>query len=303
MWHAQRKTPHKVPRLQRGFARAAYGRITSIIWFFKAGVETKTHSYLMPWNPDLYDKFKSERFAPFDDLLKLINVRKGMRVIDLGCGTGELTSRLAYHLPKSEVVGIDSSKEMLSRAGSLSRSGLSFEKRAIEDISGEWDLVFSHAAIQWVDDHAALIPRLIALVRPGGQLAIQLPSNHEHPAHTIIEQIAGEEPFRELLDGWSRRSPVLRVAEYAELLHQNRCEKLVVFEKVYPHVLSGTEDLVTWTSSTALVPYFDRLSTEGQEEFLERYRMRLNALWPRGPVFYGFQRILFYAMRLPLDDG
>lgn len=266
-------------------------------------LEPGAYPHLMPWNPDLYNKFRSERFAPFDDLLRLVHVREGMRVIDLGCGTGELTSRLAYHLPHSEVVGIDSSKEMLSSAGSLSRSGLSFERQAIEDASGEWDLVFSHAAIQWVDNHAALIPRLIALVRPGGQLAVQLPSNHEHPTHSIIEQIAGEEPFRQLLSGWTRRSPVLRVGEYAELLHQNRCEKLIVFEKVYPHILSGTEDLVTWTSSTALVPYFDRLSTESQEEFLERYRMRLKAIWPSGPVFYGFQRILFSATRLPIGDG
>jgi trans-aconitate 2-methyltransferase len=257
----------------------------------------------MPWNPDLYDKFKSERFAPFDDLLCLIHVSEGMRVIDLGCGTGELTSRLANHLPNSEVVGIDSSEEMLSRAEGLSRPGLRFEKQAIEDASGEWDLVFSHAAIQWVDDHAALIPRLLELVRPGGQLAVQLPSNHEHPSHRIIEEIAGEEPFRQILLGWSRRTPVLRVGEYAELLHQNGCDDLVVFEKVYPHVLSGADDLVEWTSSTALVPYFERLGEEGREEFLRQYRTRLNALWPVGPVFYGFQRILFSAMRRRKGDG
>ena len=251
----------------------------------------------MPWNPDLYNKFRNERFAPFDDLLGLIHVNEGMRVIDLGCGTGELTSRLAYHLPNSEVVGIDSSEEMLSRAGSLTRPGMSFEKRSIEDASGEWDLVFSHAAIQWVDNHAALIPRLIALVRPGGQLAVQLPSNHEHPTHRIIEELAGEEPFREILGGWSRTSPVLKVGEYAELLHQNGCTDLVVFEKVYAHVLSGTDDLVTWTSSTALVPYFERLGEQGREEFLKRYRERLGSLWPTGPVFYGFQRILFSAIR------
>src|SRR6266850_7396140 len=119
----------------------------------------------MPWNPDLYNKFKSERFAPFEDLLPLIRIREGMRVIDLGCGTGELTNRLANHLPKSDVVGIDASEEMLSRAEKLTRSGLRFDKRKIEDVSGEWDLVFSHAAIQWVDDHAALIPRLFELVR------------------------------------------------------------------------------------------------------------------------------------------
>lgn len=257
----------------------------------------------MPWNPSLYDKFKKERFAPFDDLLRLIDAREGMSVIDLGCGTGELTSRLASLLPHSDVTGIDSSEEMLSRAMGLSRPGLSFRKQAIEDVSGEWDLVFSHAAIQWVDDHRALIPRLLTMVRLGGQLTVQLPSNHEHPTHRIIEELAGEEPFRQILGGWSRNSPVLKVGEYAELLHQNSCDEIVVFEKVYPHILSSTDDLVAWTSSTALVPYFDRLDADAREEFLKRYRLRLKALWPAGPVFYGFQRILFSAKRLAKEMG
>lgn len=224
-------------------------------------------------------------------------MREGMRVIDLGCGTGELTTRLASHLPESEVVGIDSSEEMLSRTGSLVHSGLSFKLQGIENVSGQWDLVFSHAAIQWVENHAALVPRLIELVKPGGQLVIQLPSNQEHPTHRIIEQIACEEPFHKRLDGWSRRSPVLGVGEYAELLHDNGCDDLTVFEKVYPHILAGVDDLVEWTSGTALVPYFERLSEEGREEFLKRYRARLSELWSNGPVFYGFQRILFSAVR------
>lgn len=256
----------------------------------------------MPWNPDLYHKFRGERFAPFDDLLKLISRRDGMRVIDLGCGTGELTTRLADQLPKSEVVGIDSSEEMLSRAESLSRPGLSFEKKAIENVSGEWDLVFSHAAIQWVDDHQSLIPRLISFLRPGGQLAIQMPSNHEHPTHRIINEIANEEPFREILDGWFRSSPVLRISDYADILHKNGCDELIVFEKVYPHVLASADDLVEWTSGTALVPYFERLGDEHREEFLKRYSARLGAIWPTKPVFYGFQRILFSAVQPKIEN-
>ncbi|MBV9960448.1 MAG: methyltransferase domain-containing protein [Acidobacteria bacterium] len=251
----------------------------------------------MPWNPDVYHKFQSERFAPFEDLLKLIRVREGLRVIDLGCGTGELTRRLADALPSSEVVGVDSSAEMLLRAESLVRPGLKFERRAIEDVAGEWDLVFSHAAIQWVDDHASLVPRLLSLVAPGGQLAVQLPSNHNHATHTIIIEIAREEPFSQALKGWTRRSPVLRLGEYAELLYRHGGRDLVVFEKIYPHVLENADALAEWTSGTALVPYFERLPTELHEPFLHAYRTRLRAKWPESPVFYPFQRTLFSAVR------
>lgn len=251
----------------------------------------------MPWNPDQYEKFKAERFAPFEDLLSQIIVRDEMNVIDLGCGSGELTTRVADHLPRSQVLGVDSSDEMLARAGKFARDKLTFERRAIEEVDGDWDLVFSHAAVQWVDDHEALVPRLLSMVRPGGQLAVQMPSNHNHATHRIIGEIAGEEPFRSALRGWSRQSPVLGASRYAELLYRHGGERLIVFEKVYPHVLENSDALAEWTSGTALVPYFDRLSDELREQFMVRYRLRLNALWPESPVFYGFQRILFSAVR------
>jgi trans-aconitate 2-methyltransferase len=251
----------------------------------------------MPWNPDRYQLFKKERFQPFDDLSRLIRHREGLSVVDLGCGTGELTARLADNLPHSDVLGIDSSAEMLERAAQYARNGLRFEQGSIDVVEGEWDLVFSHAAIHWIEDHHSLIERLLRLVRPSGQLAVQLPSNHTHPAHTLIIEVASEEPFRGALDGWTRQSPVLSIEDYAGLLYSAGGEEIVVFEKVYPHVLESSDALADWTSSTTLVPYFERLPDALQEPFMQRYRDRLRALWPKSPVFYGFKRILFTATR------
>ena len=112
----------------------------------------------MAWNPELYHKFKKERFEPFKDLMSLIVVREGLRVLDLGCGTGELTEMVLDMLPQSEVLGIDSSKEMLEKTSIKKRPGLNFELCPIEKVSGGWDLIFSNAAIQWVSNHDQLIP-------------------------------------------------------------------------------------------------------------------------------------------------
>ena len=112
----------------------------------------------MTWNPAQYHKFQKERFAPFEDLIQLIHVRSSLKVIDLGCGTGDLTRRLADLLPDSDVLGLDSSDEMLEKAQAQARPGLRFQKGQIEEAEGQWDLVFSHAALQWVDDHRALWP-------------------------------------------------------------------------------------------------------------------------------------------------
>jgi trans-aconitate 2-methyltransferase len=251
----------------------------------------------MPWNPDRYSQFQNERFAPFDDLIALVKIREGMSVVDLGCGTGELTRRLADKLRGSEVVGIDSSPEMLGRAREHARDCVRFELGSIEKIEGEWDLVFSHAAIHWVDNHRALIPRLLSLVRPNGQLAVQLPSNQGHPSHTLIMEIAAEEPFRSALNGWMRDSPVLYINEYAELLHENGAKEITVFEKVYPSLLENSNALAQWTAGTTLVPYMERLPEKLHETFMDRYREKLAALYPTAPVFYPFRRTLFAATR------
>lgn len=248
----------------------------------------------MPWDPDRYHQFQKERALPFEDLWALIHPKTCLRVIDLGCGSGELTQLLAERLPKSRVTGIDSSQPMLERARS-SAGAAQFEFGKIEEISGKWDLVFSNAAIQWVDDHEDLIRRLLSLLEHGGQLVVQLPSNHTHPTHTLIGQVAQEEPFRTALGGWVRRSPVLPVGKYAELLFQNGAKDIVAFEKVYPHVLADADALADWTSGTALVPYFERLGLDLSTIFMERYRQRLRETWPGAPVFYPFKRILFSA--------
>ena len=251
----------------------------------------------MPWNPERYHQFQKERFAPFDDLLQLVQRREGLRVIDLGSGTGELTRRLADALPGSDVLGLDSSPEMLAKAAVLARPGLRFELGAIEAAGGEWDLIFSNAALHWVNDHQTLIPRLFALLRPGGQLVVQLPSNYGHPTQTLIIETAHEEPFAQALNGWERTIPVLSIDAYAELLYALGGEEITVFEKVYPHVLQDADALVDWVSGTALVPYFERFSEEMKQRFLERYRQKLRQRYPSSPVFYGFRRTLFAATR------
>lgn len=251
----------------------------------------------MPWNPDLYHKFRSERTAPFDDLLKLVNVRGGLRVVDLGCGTGELTARLAATLPESDVLGIDDSPQMLGRAQEYARPGLRFELCAIEDLAGDWDLIFSNAALQWVEDHARLVPRLMGQLNEGGQLVVQMPSNFRHPTQRLVLELAALEPFRSALGGWSRTSPVLSIDEYADLLYASGGRELTVFEKVYPHVVEDAEALADFTSGTVLVPYFERLSPEMKESYMMAYKEKLRARYPGSPVFFGFRRTIFAATR------
>jgi trans-aconitate 2-methyltransferase len=250
----------------------------------------------MPWNPDLYHKFQTERAAPFYDLLALVDVRPHLKVIDLGCGTGELTRQLADRLPDSQVTGLDNSPHMLEKAASFSTSSLVFQLGDQSTLTGTWDLIFSNAALQWSENHAELIPRLFGCLAPGGQIAVQVPSNHDHISHQIYRETAAEEPFQSILGGFQRLSPVLTIDQYARLLFECGAEAITVFEKVYPHVLEGADAVVEWISGTALVPYFERLGGH-KDNFLQAIRAKMRAAMPEKPVFYPFRRILFSAKK------
>ena len=270
----------------------------------------------MAWTPAQYDLFRDERYAPFSDLVALGRFRPGLRIVDLGCGTGELTARLATLSPGSQVLGIDSSAAMLAQAQPLTQPGLTFRTQSIEafveatppprpSLAAEprtepaWDIVFSHAALQWVDDHPTLFARLIRLLPPGGQLVLQMPSNHDHPSHAIVRDVVRSEPFASQLGGYLRRSPVLPIHHYAELLFRLGIPRPTVIEKVYAHILPDAHAVLQWVRGTLLVPYLERLPTEQHAEFLSVLSQRFAAAMPDRPYFYGFRRILIAAERPP----
>ncbi|ADV67457.1 methyltransferase domain-containing protein [Deinococcus maricopensis] len=255
----------------------------------------------MAWNPDQYHRFRDARDAPARDLLQLLPEAPYRAIIDLGCGTGDHTATLAQQHPDAQVTGLDSSAEMLERARTHHQPNLHFTLGAIQALHGTYDLIFSNAALQWLPDHAALLAGLWTHLRPGGTLAVQVPSNHSHDSHRLLGETADD--FREALGGFTRfgpvqgASPVLTPARYAELLDTLGAANVTALEKVYPVVLPGAEGVLDWVRGTALVPYLSRLDEATGAAFLEAYRARLRARWPGDRVYYAFTRVLFVAQK------
>ena len=152
----------------------------------------------MPWNPEVYNKFKNVRNQPFFDLAEFISPENMQTAIDLGCGTGEQTALLSERFKQAVFLGIDASEEMLSKAKIFQNKKLRFEKLTTEEMiaSGQkWDLVFSNAALQWSDDHEKLFPELIGLVNENGQFAVQMPVQTDNILNQILLKLAQEEPY------------------------------------------------------------------------------------------------------------
>lgn len=252
------------------------------------------------WEPDQYHRFQAERRLPFDDLLAMVERRTDMRVVDLGCGTGELTRELHVTLDAAETTGIDNSETMLAKARDCHEVGLLFKLGNLAEFAPgrPCDLLFSNAALQWVDDHPTLLARLCSQIAPGGQLAVQIPANHDHPSHTLAAEVAATEPFASAMGGHVRRSPVLAPEEYATILHRCGMTAPRVFLRVYTHYLPNREGVIEWVKGTMLTDYKKRLSPEMYAEFLARYSERLlPVLKDASPFFFPFKRILFTARK------
>jgi trans-aconitate 2-methyltransferase len=256
------------------------------------------------WNPSQYRRFAAERARPFEDLLGLVEPAPGATVVDLGCGTGELTARLAEHTGAATTLGLDSSPAMLERARAHvtdnNVGAVRFELGGIEEFGavGAYDVVFSNAALHWVPDHVALLARLRDALRPGGQLAVQVPANTDHPSHALAFEVAAEPPFGVVVD---EATPVLPPERYATLLDELGFADPHVRLQVYGHHLASTADVVEWTKGTTLTRFERALTPERYAEFVDRYRERvLEAVGDQSPYFYTFKRLLFWG-KLPDD--
>jgi len=249
------------------------------------------------WDPGQYQRFAAERAAPFHDLLSLVRPVPGGRVVDLGCGSGELTAELHRRLEAAATLGVDSSPAMLERAAAVAGDGLRFELGDIGRFSeGGWDVIFSNAALHWLGDHEQLLARLVAGLNPEGQLAVQMPANHDHPSHVVAAEVAGTEPFQTALGGYRRHSPVQAPEWYAALLDRLGLADQHVRLQVYLHHLAARDEVVEWVKGTLLTDYESRMPAGLFERFLAAYRERLlPRLDDSRPYRYPFKRVLFWG--------
>lgn len=252
------------------------------------------------WVPDQYHRFAAQRSQPFHDLLAMVEPAPSGSAVDLGCGSGELTALLADHT-QTTTLGVDSSAAMLEQAARHTRAGLSFLQSDLREPppGGPFDVIFSNAALQWVPDHADVLTLWRSWLKPGGQLAVQVPANVDHPSHRVSAALAQEEPWAsEMADG-PPPDPVLSVLPpevYAGLLHQLGFVEQQVRLQVYPHVLDSSADVVEWVKGTSLTRFARALPPDRYEAFVAEYRDRLlGEIGDRSPYFYGFKRILMWG--------
>ncbi|MFN8196430.1 MAG: trans-aconitate 2-methyltransferase [Nocardioidaceae bacterium] len=250
------------------------------------------------WDPERYLTFADERSRPFVELVARVGAADPRAVVDLGCGPGTLTALLADRWPDADVLGIDSSPEMVARATPGER--LRFEVgdlRAWVDSEAEVDVLVSNATLQWVPGHLELLPRLADRVRPGGWLAFQVPGNFEEPSHTIRRDLAAEAPYADHtrgVDHPASHDPAVYLESLATL-----GLRVDAWETTYLHVLTGEDPVFTWVSGTGARPTLQALPDDLRPRFEAEFKRRLRAAYPDTGhgVVLPFRRIFVVAQK------
>jgi trans-aconitate 2-methyltransferase len=257
------------------------------------------------WDPETYLQFADERSRPFYDLVARIEVADPRVVVDLGCGPGQLTASLAERWPAAQVIGLDSSAEMIANAGQYASDRIRFtvgDLRAWQPDSPV-DVVLSNAALQWVPGHRALLPRLVTALARGGWLAFQVPGNFDAPSHLLLRRLAADPRFvaaTEQVEIPEAFDPAVYLADLATL----GCT-VDAWETTHLHVLTGRDPVYRWMIGTGARPVLQALPEELREQFVAEYQALLRAAYPARS--YGtvlpFRRVYVVARRASSPIG
>lgn len=251
------------------------------------------------WDSDQYRRFERERTQPARDLCARIDLSSPRRIIDLGCGPGNSTAVLGERWPDATIAGLDSSAEMLATARARFPQRLWIEGDIVNWRPAETlDLIFSNAALQWVEHHEAVLPRLLSYVAPGGAFAFQVPADPNARPHTLIRELANSAAWRAKFHARPRPWHVHPGEFYYDVLSR-RTARLELWTTDYLHVLESAAAIVEWYRGTGLRPWLDSLTDErDRTRFVEDYTRAIAAAYPPqhdGRVLFGFKRLFLVA--------
>ena len=247
------------------------------------------------WSAKQYLKFEDERTRPPRDLLAQVPLDSPRRVVDLGCGPANSTELLVQRFRGAEVIGVDSSPDMLRQARAQLPSCTFVEG----DLS-TWmpepgtELLFGNAVFHWVPDHPNVLARLLQSLPSGGVLAVQMPDNTQEPALLLMETVAASLGQRS-----AARNDLPTPAGYYDLLRP-LCSHLDIWHTHYNHVIAGAAGVVEWFKGSSLRPFLAPMDAKTRETFLAKYTDEIARAYPArfdGKVLLKFPRLFILAVR------
>lgn len=229
----------------------------------------------MEWNPEDYAKQSSAQLVWARELMARLDLKGSEAVLDVGCGDGKITAAFARAAPQGFVLGVDSSPAFIDYArrhypASL-HPNLRFEVMDARRLACDrrFDVIFSNAALHWVDDHEAFLTGCARLLKPDGRLIISCGgAGNAAEVFAVLDSLIQEPRWKEHFTGFGFPYYFHSTTEYAPWLAKAglRPTRLELVAKDMVH--EGRDGLAGWVRTTWL-PYTQRLPRHLREVFVK----------------------------------
>lgn len=229
---------------------------------------------MFTWNPQEYAINSAAQLTWAHELIARLAFSGDESVLDIGCGDGKITAEFTAHVTRGRVVGIDLSQEMIDYARTAFPPerfpNLEFHLMDARDISLDhrFDLVFSNAALHWVDDQRAVVLGAARLMRRGGRLVISCGGRgNAAEIDRALEAVMRRPEWRSWFKHFDFQYYFLGPEDYAPWIAEAGLEptRLELAPKDMTH--PGREGLAGWLRTTWL-PYIARVPEERRDEFI-----------------------------------
>lgn len=237
----------------------------------------------MQWNPHDYAQNSTAQLNWARELRSRLSLQGSESVLDVGCGDGKITADFAQALPQGQVIGIDSSPEMIAYAqATYSMPNLSFAcvDARLLSFSNQFDLMFSNAALHWFDGHAIFLKAASRALKPNGRLITSCGGiGNGNDMISAFAKVAAQDPWCKYFPTFHNPYHFYDITEYQPWLEAaglkiDRLE-LVPKDTTYP----SESGLAGWLR-TAWLPFTQAVPKSERDGFISQVTQTYLAKFP-----------------------
>ena len=239
------------------------------------------------WDAKEYSNFSSEQQKWGRELIAKLNLKEDDEVLDIGCGEGKITAEISIKVKKGRVAGIDNSESMIQLAKKkfppAEYQNLSFEVCDAREIyfHEQFNVVFSNAALHWVDNHTKVLNGIYKSLKPGGRILLQFGGKgNASQAFLIINEMINDKKWAKYFQDLKFAYNFPGDVEYSDIIAKSgfNVKRVELIEKDMMH--EGEPGFAGWIRTTWL-PYTSRIPENDREKFINQIVKRYIEKFPK----------------------